>query len=146
VDRAASLGVPRELWSALQDGKVVDWKGHRVEPGAVLGPERSGISLAYVTDTRPTPAIAELVEKVDLLVSEATYGDDADMEKAIRNTHMTFREAATLASNAQADRLWLTHFSPGLDDPAAWISNAEEVFADSVVGSDGLVTTLNFSD
>jgi ribonuclease Z len=112
----------------------------------VLGPERPGISLAYVTDTRPTAEIAELVAGVDLLVSEATYGDDADADKAVRNTHMTFREAATLAKSAGAGRLWLTHFSPGVEVPAAWLANAEEVFANTVVGSDGLVAILNFRD
>jgi ribonuclease Z len=130
----------------LQDGKFVEWGGNRVEPGDVLGPERPGIALAYVTDTRPTEEISEFVASVDLLVSEATYGDDADAEKAIRNTHMTFREAATMASTARAGRLWLTHFSPGLDDPDAWLANAGDVFANTVVGSDGLVTTLNYVD
>jgi ribonuclease Z len=144
VERAVSLGLPRPLWSSVQNGNVVEWEGQRVGPNDVLGPERPGISLAYVTDTRPTAEIAELVAGVDLLVSEATYGDDADADKAVRNTHMTFREAATLAKSAGAGRLWLTHFSPGVEVPAAWLANAEEVFANTVVGSDGLVATLNF--
>lgn len=144
--RAMALGVPQRFWSALQDGLMVEWDARRVVPDQVLGPERPGLALAYVTDTRPTPAISELVQGVDLLVSEATYGDDADAEKAIRNSHMTFREAATLARGARAGRLWLTHFSPGLDEPPAWITNATDVFADTVVGSDGLVTSLNFGD
>lgn len=146
VERAESRGLPRHLWSALQDGQDVEWQGQRIWPNDVLGPERPGISLAYVTDTRPTSEIAELVAGVDLLVSEATYGDDADAEKAIRNSHMTFREAATLAKNARADRLWLTHFSPGLEDPAAWLPIAEDVFASTTLGSDGLIATLNFRD
>ena len=50
-----------------------------------------------MTDTRPTSAIAELVTGVDLLVSEATFGDDADQPRAVERKHMTFREAAELA-------------------------------------------------
>lgn len=146
AERAVALGVPRHFWSALQAGQITEWNGHRVDPDDVLGPARPGIALAYVTDTRPTAALSDLVSGVDLLVSEATYGDDADIEKAIRNTHMTFREAATLASNARVGQLWLTHFSPGLEEPTAWMDNASVVFANSVVGSDGLVATLNFGE
>ena len=37
---------------------------------------------------------------VDLLVCEGTYGSDEDLPKAVRNRHMTFREAAALGMPA----------------------------------------------
>ena len=120
ADRARSLGIPTALWRTLQDGQPITLDGALITAEEVMGPPRSGISVAYVTDTRPTPAIAKLIAGVTLLVCEGTYGDDAHAEKAVRNQHMTFREAATLAQDAGVQQLWITHFSPGVDDPQAF--------------------------
>jgi ribonuclease Z len=146
ADRARSLGIPTSLWRTLQDGEQVTLDDRIIEADEVMGPPRPGISMAYVTDTRPTPAIAELIAGVSLLVCEGTYGDDAHAEKAVRNQHMTFREAATLARDAGARQLWITHFSPGVDNPHAFTGNAHEIFPDVVIGHDGMTTSLVFSD
>lgn len=144
--RASALGVPVSLWSRLQRGETVSWQGGRATPDQVLGPPRSGLALAHVTDTRPTALVARLVAGVDLLVCEGTYGSDDDQPKAIANRHMTFREAATLARDAAARRLWITHFSPAVEDPCAFAEIAREVFPPAVIGHDGLTTTLSFRD
>jgi ribonuclease Z len=145
-EQARRLGIPLPLWSRLQAGEPVEWEGGSVAPEHVLGLDRPGISLAYITDSRPVPGLEKLVSGVDLLICEGTYGDDVDLAKAVRNQHMTFREAATLARDAEAVRLWLTHFSPGLDDPAAFADNATDIFPNAVIGHDGLTTTLRFHD
>ena len=144
--RARELGVPTELWGALQRGENGRWDGGEASPDDVLGPPRRGLSVVYVTDTRPLPGLAALAADADLLVCEGTYGSDEDGEKAVRNRHMTFREAATLAREAGVTRLWITHFSPGVDDPGAFAGNATEVFAGAVVGHDGMSETLAFLD
>jgi ribonuclease Z len=145
-ERARALGVPVDLWRALQAGQHVFWDHGQATPEAVLGPPRPGLSIAYVTDTRPTPTLPRLLEGVDLLVCEGTYGSDEDLARAVRNRHMTFREAATLARNAAAGRLWITHFSPALEDPDAFVGNASNVFPQAVIGHDGLTISLPFPD
>ena len=144
ADRARSLGIPTNLWRKLQDGQPVSLNGQIIEPDEVMGPPRPGISVAYVTDTRPTAAIADFITGVTLLVCEGTYGDDAHSENAVRNQHMTFREAATLARDAGVQQLWITHFSPGVDDPLAFTGNAREVFPEAVIGHDGMTASLVF--
>jgi ribonuclease Z len=146
AERARELGVPVALWHELQGGTPVSWAGGAVMPDAVLGPPRPGLSVAYVTDTRPLPSHVTLVAGVDLLVCEGTYGSDEDAAKAQVNTHMTFREAATLARDAVVKRLWLTHFSPALEKPEEFQRNAAEVFPGTVVGHDGLTLSLTFAD
>lgn len=138
VRKARALGVPQALWRVLQDGEPVEVEGRTVAPAEVLGPRRKGISLAFATDTRPVPAVRELVRGVNLLISEGTYGDDADAPKAVEHGHMTFREAATLAGEAAAEALWLTHFGVGLTDPTQWLANAQAVFPDVTLGAAGL--------
>ena len=146
ADRARSLGIPTSAWRTLQDGEPVNLGERTIEPDDVMGPARPGISVAYVTDTRPTPSIAELITGTTLLVCEGNYGDDADAEKAVRNQHMTFREAATLARDAGVQQLWITHFSPGLDTPGLYTGIAQEVFPEAVIAHDGLTVSLAFPD
>jgi len=145
-ERARALNIPIQLWKLLQRGESVSWTHGTATPGAVLGPPRKGVSIAYVTDTRPLPKFSRFLEDVDLLVCEGTYGSDEDLPKAVRNQHMTFREAATLAASANAHLLWITHFSPALEDPEAFKSNATDVISKAMIGYDGLSIGLPFPD
>jgi ribonuclease Z len=146
VDRARALGVPQVHWRTLQHGEPVTWPGGAATPEDVLGPPRPGLAVAYVTDTRPVPVLPAFLAGVDLLVCEGTYGDFADQPKAIERGHMTFREAATLARAAGAGALWLTHFSPALADPLAFLPEATAVFPATTIGFAGLTTTLSYED
>lgn len=143
-DRARALGVPMERWSVLQRGETVTVDGREIAPAEVMGEERPGVALGFVTDTRATPALRDLVRDVDLLISEGTYGDDASAEGAATWGHMTFRQAATLARDANAGHLWLTHFSAAMRDPETWRHNASDVFPEVTIGYAGLAATLAF--
>jgi ribonuclease Z len=143
-ERARALGVPVQAWKHLQHGQSVAWQGRTVLPDEVLGPPRQGLSIGLVTDTRPTEAVKQLVQHVDLLVCEGMYGSDDDLARADERKHMTFREAATLAAEAQAGQLVLTHFSPSLADPKAYESAARAIFPATRVGEDHLTLNLSF--
>lgn len=147
-DRAAAeaLGVPVTGWRALQRGERVEVGARTIESHQVLGPNRRGVSFAYMTDTRPVPDAAAFLREVDLLVSEGTYGESEMMDKAIARKHMTFAEAAAVARDAEAGELWLTHFSPAMERPEKHLGNATAIFPRSVVGFTGLTTTLTFAD
>ena len=139
-ERARELGVPLEDWKRLQRGEVVG----DVQPADVLGTPRRGLSVGLVTDTRPTDRIASLIQDVDLLICEGTYGSDDDRSRAVERRHMTFREAATLANRAGVRQLLLSHFSPALVNPEAYADNARQVFPNSIVGHDHLTLSLRF--
>jgi ribonuclease Z len=145
-ERAAKLGLPVTYWKQLQRGETVEYQGRTFRPDEVLGPPRPGLAFGFVTDSRPTKALVEFFTDVDLLISEATYGDPADRPKAIENKHMTFGEAALLGAAARSKRLWLTHFSPALPNPAYFRREAEAIYPDVVIGREHLTTTLVFAD
>jgi ribonuclease Z len=145
-ERAKALGLPVTLWKVLQRGETVEHAGRQVSPEEVLGPPRPGLSVAFVTDSRPTRALVEFCSDADLLICEATYGDPADRPKAIENKHMTFGETATMATAARARQLWLTHFSPALPNPDYFRREAESIFPTVVIGREHLSSTLAYAD
>ena len=141
-ERARALGVPLEDWKRLQRGESVG----NVAPADVTGPPRRGLAVSLMTDTRPTEALAALANGVDILVCEGTFGSDEDQPRAVERKHMTFREAAALAAQAEAKQLVLTHFSPALVNPEEFATNAREVFPNTVVGCDHLTFNLRCSE
>lgn len=143
-EKATALRVPQRQWGQLQRGNDVEVDGRIITPAEVLSEPRRGASLGIATDTRPVPAVVSLMDDVDLLIAEATYGDDADTDKASERGHMTFREAAGLARDARAGALWLTHFGVGLLNPADFAKNATDVFPNTTVGYSGLTGTISF--
>ena len=114
----------------------------------VRGPARRGLRLVLATDTRPLPELTAFVwgdgQGTDLLIADGMYGDEEQRPARWEAQHMTFAEAATLARDGAARRLWLTHFSPTLADPNAYLDRAKAIFPESIVGYDGLTATLRF--
>ncbi len=150
-ERARAIGVPVAAWSRLQRGETVEAAGRLVAPDAVLGPPRRGLRLVLATDTRPAPDLPAFVRGpdgagADLLIADAMYGDEEDKPKRWQAQHLTFAEAAAIARDGGARRLWLTHFSPALSDPAAYLDRATAIFPTTTVGRDGLTATLTFED
>jgi ribonuclease Z len=146
VESATSNEVPKILWNKLQKGEAEEYEGKSYEPWMVLGNDRKGIRLSYITDTRPIDTIPKFIDKSDLFICEGTYGDDEDIEKAIKNKHMTFREAAGLAKKGSVEELILTHFSPAMASADMYINNAKDVFTNTLLGEDRLTKTLCFKD
>ncbi|MEJ7839237.1 MAG: MBL fold metallo-hydrolase, partial [Thermomicrobiales bacterium] len=141
---AVDFGIPRDRWSELQRGDSVVIGDVTYVPEQVLKTQRAGLSFGLATDTRPTTAIAELMQDVDLLISEATYAEDSRQELAAANGHMTFREAARMAKESNAKHLWLTHFSARITDPQEHRDLAASIFPNVSIGQAGLTGTLRF--
>jgi ribonuclease Z len=142
--------VPLPLWRKLQASEPVEVGDRRIAPSAVLGPPRRGLRVVLATDTAPTAALARFIAAdgagADLLIADAMYPDEADKPTRWEAQHLTFGEAATLARDGGAQRLWLTHFSPAIPDPAAHLDRASAIFPATVVGYDGMTETLTFPD
>lgn len=146
IEKAMKNNVPKVLWQKLQCGKNILFEGIEYSPDMVLGDDRKGIKVSFITDTRPIFSIPKFIKDSDLFICEAMYGDDLDISKAVKNKHMTFREAANLAKLGNVKTLLLTHFSPSLDDPNFYIKNASDVFNNTIVGKDQYSINLNFEN
>lgn len=146
IEKAIQNNVPKLLWQKLQSGKNIVFENIEYSPDMVLGDNRKGVKISFITDTRPIFSIPKFINNSDLFICEAMYGDDLDISKAVKNKHMTFREAANLARLGNVKALLLTHFSPSLEDPNLYIKNATDVFENTIVGKDRYSVNLNFEN
>lgn len=146
AQRAREADIPLKYWNPLQKGKVIEEDGKTYTPDMVLGPARKGIKLTYCTDTRPTQSIVEHARRSDLFICEGMYGEAEKEQKAREYKHMTFKEAANLAKDAQVKELWLTHYSPSLVYPEAFLEETREIFPNTYPGKDGKSVELAFEE
>lgn len=144
VEQAMQLGIPQNCWGRLQKGEILELDGRTFTPQMVLGTPRKGIKLTYCTDTRPVPAITENASNADLLIIEGMYAEKEKAAKAKQYKHMTFYEAAKIASDAKVSEMWLTHFSPSLVRAEDYMDEVRKIYANAKLGKDGKTVELDF--
>lgn len=145
-EQAKALGVPVQLWSLLQRGQSVQVGGRTVRPGDVLGPARRGLKFVFTGDTALCDSLVAGSRGADLMICEATYGENDQAGMAAEYGHMNFAQAAEAARRAGVRRLWLAHYSQMVEDPRLHLPNATALFEDAVCGEDGMSVTLRFED
>jgi ribonuclease Z len=135
-EKAEELNIPPGPWrrnlaegraAALPDGRII-------EPEAVLGDVKPGMCLVHVGDTGETENLIPYVKGADALIIEATYLE-SEVDMARRFTHITAREAALLAKNANVGQLILTHISRRYREKDI-LKEARSVFPGVVVARD----------
>ncbi|MDO5396946.1 MAG: ribonuclease Z [bacterium] len=146
VEKAQRYNVPKKIWSVLQKNERAEADGVTYTQDMVLGAARKGIKAVYATDTRPTESIVRNAEDADLLICEGMYGDPEKQARAEETYHMMYHEAAQLAKDARAKRLWLTHYSPSLTDEKEFLGEAARIFPGTKACKDGEMITIRFED
>lgn len=145
VERARELGIdPGPKYGRLQAGQSVETSdGETVEPDDVLSEPRPGRKLVYTGDTRPTPAVVDATADASLVIYSAMFADEL-ADHARSTGHSTASEAGEVASEAGAERLWLTHVSPRHEgDEDRLVSQARSTFDGEVVAvRDGDATEI----
>ena len=146
VERAKAAGIPQRWWDRLHKGDSLELDGKIFTPDMVLGPARRGLKVAYCTDTRPVPVIAEYASDADLFICEGMYGEEGKEAKAREYKHMTMYEAARLAQKAQPREMWLTHYSPSLNRPEEYMDGVRKIFPRAKAARDGYTMELSFDE
>jgi ribonuclease Z len=146
--RASELGVPEgPLWGKLHRGAAVRLPdGRVVQPEDLVGPGRPGRLIVLSGDTRPCEGVVAAAEGADVLVHDATFGDD-EKDRARETDHSTAVEAAQVALAARVKRLVLTHFSARYSASATvLVEQAQDVFSEVVAAKDGLEVAVPYVD
>ena len=142
--KAKALGIPVTLWGLLQKGQSVRVGDAEIRPEQVLGEARKGLKAVFTGDTMPCGSLTAAADGADLLICEATYGENEQAALAAEHGHMNFAQAAETARRAGVKELWLTHYSQMIQDPQEYLENAAAIFPNTVCGRDGLSATLRF--
>lgn len=133
-DRLAALGVAGPDVGRLVAAGAIEAGGRTValeEVSAV----RPGQAFAFVMDTAVCEGAEELAAGVDLLVSESTFLR-SEQDLAAAWGHLTAADAATIAADAGARRLLLTHFSQRHPDESLYEAEARPIFPEAVAARD----------
>lgn len=135
--KALSLGIPEgPFFSKLQQGKTITLSdGRKIQPQMVLGPPRPGRTVVISGDTRPINEMIPFAKHADVLIHEATFGESLK-DRAHDYGHTTATQAAKIASEANVDRLVLTHISPRYLKTKQLKKEAEEVFKPVLIPKD----------
>lgn len=139
-DLARELGIPEgPLWGKIHRGEAITLEDGRViESRVLVGDKRPGRTVVITGDTRPCAATIDAARGADVLVHEATFGDE-EAARAVETGHSTAREAAEVARTAGVRRLVLTHFSARYSRDASELDReAKSVFAETLIAKDGM--------
>jgi ribonuclease Z len=147
-DKARALGIPEgPLWGKIHKGEAVTLPdGRSVGPDQLVGPPRAGRKVAYPGDTRPCESVVQAADGADLLIHEATFGNE-EKDRAKETEHSTAAEAAQVALAARARKLVLSHLSARYSaDAQLLLDEAKAVFAETAVARDGMTIEVPFQD
>jgi ribonuclease Z len=132
-DKLAAAGLRGPMIKQLQQQGEIEIEGRRITL-ADVGVPRRGQVVAFVMDTRLCDNAYELARDADMLICESTYLEE-DAERARDNGHMTARQAAQVAKEANVGLLVLTHFSRRYERTAPFVSEAKDVFDGEIVAA-----------
>ena len=146
-DIANFYGVPHYRRQEIRMGADFVMPDGTVIPNDRLTREADpALSYAYCSDTMAAKRVAKVVEGVDTLYHEATYGDD-NAALARKRGHSTARQAGEIAAMAGARRLVIGHYSKRYNDEEQLRREAASVFAGQVIAAnEGMTIDLGNGD
>jgi len=105
-NNAISLENNIEINSIQLEHKLPCW-GYRIQD--------ENQSIIFITDTLPLDEIINFSKNTDHFIHEATFTDN-HTELALETKHTTFTQAIELGKKAKSKQIYLTHFSPRIED------------------------------
>lgn len=135
-EKAEALGIPQgPLRRDLVAGQAVTLPdGRLIQPEDILGPLKRGTRLVHIGDVGVTDNLVDIVRDADTLVIESTYLQE-EAEMASQFAHLTAKQAAELAVQANVKQLVLTHLSRRYREKDVLVE-AQAVFPNAKVARD----------
>ncbi len=148
VEKAKAAGIPEgPLWGKLSKGETIELAdGGKLKADGFVGPSRAGRLVVFTGDTRPSASTVDAAKGADLLIHEATFGEE-EKDRAKDTGHSTAKEAAQVALAAGVKQLVLNHVSARYSMSAdELVKEAREVFPAAFVARDGQEVDVPFAE
>lgn len=114
----------------LSDGSILPF-------ATACSPADAAKTYAYCSDTAYSETVIENVRNATLIYHESTFLN-TEKERAKTTFHSTAEQAATVAKNANAQRLLLGHFSPRYTSDEEFRDEAKPIFENVELANEGL--------
>jgi ribonuclease Z len=138
IDRKklAALKLPNSpIIKELLEGKKVKHEGKTID-GKTLTYKEPARKLTIIMDTMKNEGMKEIAQDSDILITESSYHGDEE-ETAHSHKHMTCKQDAEIAKEANVKKLILTHPSQRYDEiPNILIKDAKKVFKNVSLAED----------
>lgn len=142
-EKARVLDIPVQFYKTLHAGEDVYLPdGRFIRSADVTGEARPPLVVTYTTDTLPIPEISDFAKDSDLFICEGMWGLPDKKDSMNQKRHMLMQDACRLAAQANAKRLWLTHYSPAEKKPEEYAEILREIYPEVVISQDGERLTL----
>ena len=124
----------------LSAGKDMKYKGkvYKVEDATYMV---KGKKISYIVDTEMCNNAIELAKDSDVLICESTYSSKL-ANKAREFKHMTSKDAAMIANQANVKKLILTHFSQRYKNTLEIQEDAQTYFDNVICAEDFMKISL----
>lgn len=133
-EKLASYGIYGVQVKHLEEKGFLEIEGKKVLLEDVSYMQK-GESIAVILDTKPCPQAIQIAQNAKVLICESTFLE-SEKDLAKEYSHMTAKEAATVAKKAGVKMLILTHFSARYQDLSLFEKEAKEIFSNTFVAED----------
>lgn len=118
----------------LQQGRDIMWNGKKILAKNATKIKK-GKTISIVLDSKACRNIITNVKNSDLLICEATLGDEFE-EKADVYKHLTASQSAKIAKDSSVKKLILTHFSQRYKNVDNLVKDARKIFKNTLAAED----------
>jgi len=134
--KAEALGIKGRMFGELQKNGEMKVKEKKIMLEDVTVPKK-GKKIVYTGDTLPCKGVELASKGADILIHDATFGEEMKEEAKLK-LHSTATEAANTAKKAGVKKLILTHISNRYKEARALEEQARKIFKNSDVARDGM--------
>lgn len=141
-DKIKFYNIPIKEIPKIKQGAYYTTPDGKIIPHSLLTkPAPTPRSYAYCSDTAYSERIIPIIDSVDLLYHEATFGEDQSSRTKLTG-HSTASEAAKIAQAAKVKQLMIGHFSSRYSDNKILLEEATKIFSNTMLANEGICKKL----
>jgi ribonuclease Z len=125
-------------------GNFIDAKGNEIPNSELTSDPAPTRSYAYCSDTIFTESFVEQIKGVGTLYHEATFAEE-HAARAEETFHSTSKQAARIATGADAGHLLIGHFSARYEKLDILLAEAREVFKKTHLAEEGKTFAIDIA-